>query len=159
MNHKRWLKKLSLFLDGELNETDKGKMESHLTNCPLCRQYYENWKKIQSVREQVSTIQPREEVWNHIIRNVRNETLKPLHIWEDDWLSRFIPNPVPAILTAIVVIFIVVVSQPYLQKQEAQTASMEQYLSGGIEISNGNSPDISYIIAGDIYEYGNDSNE
>jgi len=159
MMHRKWLKQLSSHLDGELSEIDTKKMEIHLSDCPVCREQFEKWKSIESAGKSTLLLKPEERIWQGIRQRINIEIEKPLHIWEDDWIFKFIPNPISAIAVAAVVVLIVFVTQPYFQNGDTQIVSVEQYLTNGTGLSNANMTDITYILAGENYENGYFAND
>ena len=142
MNHRSWSKKLSAYLDNEISEAKCRKVESHLASCDLCRANFAAWKKIHEVRNLEPILTPEPEVWQSISRRLRNDRLQPLHIWEDERLIKWLPNPVPALVTGMIVLFLVVVAQPILNTTEKTEVTVERYLTSDTELSSTNGLDI-----------------
>jgi hypothetical protein len=147
MMHRYWLKNLSAYLDNELSETKREKIELHLKNCTICQTSLSQWKKIQEIQSMEVLFQPEEQVWYFISRRLKSEPVKPLHIWEDDWFSRYLPNPITAIVTAALVLLIVLGIQPYLGPQQDTTpVTIEQYLSSSTDTSSNNGTDVVSVL-------------
>ena len=145
--HRYWLKNLSAYLDDELSETKRKKIELHLKSCNICQTRLAQWKKIQQFEDREDLLRPEEHVWYSISRRLKSEPVKPLHIWEDDWISRYLPNPISAIVTAALVILIVLGIQPYLGPQQDTTpVTIEQYLSNSVDSSGSNGVDVVSIL-------------
>jgi len=47
---------LSIYVDGELPSPWKEKMEAHLKKCPLCREKYENFKRLRELFKKDTTV-------------------------------------------------------------------------------------------------------
>jgi negative regulator of sigma E activity len=141
MKHGYWLKNLSAYLDNEVSDRKRKKIELHLADCKLCQSQLAQWKKIQEIRKTETFLYPEEQVWQAISRKMRTEPVKPLRFWEDDWISRYIPSPVSAVVTAALVVLIVLGIQPYLRPQQVQqettTVTIDQYLSTFTDSSSG----------------------
>ena len=142
MKHRSWSKNLSAYLDNEVSKTKRRKIELHLADCNLCRSKLAVWKKIHEVRNQEPLLIPEPEVWQSISRRIRSERLQPLHVWEDEWLIKWLPNPVPALVTVMVVLFLVFAAQPYLTSIEKTDISIDRYLISDTELSSTNGLDI-----------------
>ena len=141
MRHQYWLKNLSAFLDNELSGSKLNKMESHLVTCTLCQSKLTQWKKVHEIQKDGNLLQPDNRVWQGIYYRMRNEPIRPLHFWEEDWITRFIPSPVSAIAIAALVILIVLGIQPYFQPPETTPTTIEQYLTNGTGVSPSNGSD------------------
>lgn len=142
MNHKYWLKNLSIYFDNELPEPKRRKIEVHLQDCTICRDKLAAWQKIRNVQSVTPTLIPAPEVWQSISRRFRTEQPRPLHVWEDERVVRWLPNPVPAIVTGLIMLFIVVIAQPILTSAEKSDITIERYLIGDTELTSTNGIDI-----------------
>src|SRR5208283_5208889 len=107
MTHGYWLKNLSAYLDNEVSERKRKKVELHLADCKLCQSRLAHWKKIQEIRKTETFMYPEEQVWQAISRRMKVEADKPLRFWEDDWVTLYIPNPMSAVVTAALVVLVV----------------------------------------------------
>jgi len=137
MRHQYWLKNLSAYLDNELSELKLKKMESHLVACTLCQSKLTQWKKIHEIQKEQNLLQPGIRVWQGIYYRMRNEPMRPLHFWEEDWVIRYIPSPLSTIATAAVVILITLSLQPYFTSIDSNTpVSLDQYLTNGTVLSS-----------------------
>lgn len=153
MTHGYWLKNLSAYLDNEVSERKRRKVEVHLAGCELCQSHLAQWKKIQEIQNQESLLYPEEQVWQAISHRMKAEPIKPLRFWEDDWVTRYIPNPMSAVATAALVILIVLGMQPYLRPQQTQQdtttpVTIEQFLSNSTDSSSNSNTDTLAMIYG-----------
>ena len=135
MFHNYWLKSLSAYLDNELSESKKQKIQSHLKGCQICQSHLAEWEKTKVIQKGFQLIQPDEAIWYSISRQMKEKPVRPLRFWEDDWVTRYIPNPIPAIATAALVILLVIGLQPYFQTTDTSSETLEQYLSNEMDSS------------------------
>jgi hypothetical protein len=149
MKHQYWLKKLSAYLDDEISVSKRRKIELHLGECEICRSNLTLWKKIHNVRKEEPILTPDPELWQSIYYRLRSEQLQPLHVWEDERLINRLPNPVPALVSVMVVLFLVFAAQPYLTSRiesfptiEKTDISIDRYLISDTELSSTNGLDI-----------------
>ena len=63
---------LSGFLDGELDEAQQSRVDSHLSECPACRDELEKMKLLVAVTSSIRIEDPPEEVWDTFLDNVYN---------------------------------------------------------------------------------------
>jgi anti-sigma factor RsiW len=142
MNHRYWSKNLSAYLDHEISEPKRRKLESHLAECDICQTNLAVWKKIHELRNLEPILTPEPVVWQSIARSIRNDRLQPLHIWEDERILKWLPNPAPALATAMLVLFIVFAAQPFLTAAEKTEVTVDKYLTSNTELSSTNGLDI-----------------
>ncbi|MCX7918051.1 MAG: zf-HC2 domain-containing protein [bacterium] len=135
MKHQYWLKNLSAYVDNELSETKRRKIERHLSECALCRDKLTAWQKIHKVYTEESELTPEPELWQTISHRLRTEQFQPLHVWEDERILKWLPNPLPALATVVVVIFFVFIAQSYLTPGEKTDISLDSYLTKDTELS------------------------
>ncbi len=152
MKHGYWLKNLSAYLDNEVSERKRKKVELHLVDCKLCQSRLAQWEKIQEIRKTETMMYPEEQVWQAISRRMRAEPVKPLRFWEDDWITRYIPSPVSAVVMAALVVLIVMGIQPYLRPQQIQQdttpVTIDQYLSSWTDSTTSSGTDTLAMIYG-----------
>jgi anti-sigma factor RsiW len=142
MNHRYWSKLLSAYLDHEVSESKHRKIESHLAECELCRTKLTAWKKIHELRNTEPVLTPAPEVWQSISRRMEREQLQPLHVWEDERILKWLPNPAPVLATAMLVLFLVFAAQPILTAAEKSEVTVDKYLTSNTELSSTNGLDI-----------------
>lgn len=63
--------KISLYIEGESEEDDRLKIESHITECKICKQYYNEMKKILYELNNINEIDIPENLHNNIMNEVR----------------------------------------------------------------------------------------
>jgi predicted anti-sigma-YlaC factor YlaD len=147
MNHRYWSKNLSAYLDNEISESKRRKVELHLADCDLCRANLAAWKKIHELHNQEPLLTPAPVVWQLISRKIRSEKLQPLHVWEDERLIKWLPNPVPALVTVMIILLGVFAAQPILNTTiltttEKTEVTVDRYLTSDTELSSTNGLDI-----------------
>ncbi len=127
---------LSIYMDGELPSPWKEKMESHLTECSVCREKFENFKRLQELfkkdTHQRRTIVERdvpegalsfqadpealmlsskEKVWRNLESRQRfrsnRSVRRSVHVRGYDLMRRRLSVPLPAVAAAAVVIALV----------------------------------------------------
>ncbi|MFB3895026.1 MAG: anti-sigma factor [bacterium] len=142
MKHRYWSKLLSAYLDNEISESSRQKLEFHLTECDICQTKLATWKKIHEIRTTEPVLIPAPEVWESISRRMQNERLQPLHVWEDERMLKWLPNPAPALAAAMLVLFLVFAAQPLLTATEKSEVTVEKYLTSDTELSSTSGLDI-----------------
>lgn len=73
---------------------------------------------------------------------MRTKPLRPLHVWEDERLISWLPNPLPALVTVMVMVFLVMIAQPILNSSEKSEVTIDHYLTNGTELTSTNGMDI-----------------
>ena len=63
---------MSGYLDGELADDDKVRLERHLASCETCRQEFEKIKRLVNAASQFRVESPPEEVWDTFLDGVYN---------------------------------------------------------------------------------------
>lgn len=142
MKHRYWSKLLSAYLDNEVSESNRRKFELHLAECELCRTKLAAWKKIHEAKAVEPVLTPAPEVWESISRRMHQERLQPLHVWEDERILKWLPNPAPALAAAMLVLFLVFAAQPFLTSAEKSEVTVEKYLTSNTELSSTSGLDI-----------------
>jgi predicted anti-sigma-YlaC factor YlaD len=60
------------YLDNELNETDKRKLNEHLASCPVCTREMEEFKRLKVMTEGIALAEPEDRIWDQYWGNVYN---------------------------------------------------------------------------------------
>ena len=63
---------MSGYLDGELAEADKTRLDKHLASCAACRKEFEKMKRLISAATGLRVQPPPEEVWDTFLEGVYN---------------------------------------------------------------------------------------
>lgn len=142
--HQYWYKELSAYLDKELTDKKKNQFEKHLSHCSRCQYRLKNWEKNRLLYRSISKEIPSEQLWLKIEYRLKEEPVRPLPVWESDWLSRWIPNPIPSVAIAIGFLILVWLLQPYFYEPAISEISLEQYLTTGTELASINGFDLNY---------------
>lgn len=65
---------MSGYLDGELDDADTERIETHLEQCQTCRTEFEGLKQLVSASSTLTVDLPPDEVWDDFLKNVYNRT-------------------------------------------------------------------------------------
>jgi predicted anti-sigma-YlaC factor YlaD len=60
------------YLDDELNEEQKQKLNQHLTRCKQCTEELEEFKKLKAITDQVTLVEPEDRLWQDYWSGVYN---------------------------------------------------------------------------------------
>lgn len=63
---------MSGYLDGELDTSDRQRLEAHLAECGACREEFEKMKSLVSAASTIRFEDPPDEVWDTFLDNVYN---------------------------------------------------------------------------------------
>ena len=71
-NHKEIKTLIAAYLDGELEEKEKKRVEAHLSQCAQCREEYEELNQLEEVLNKMQLKKPSREVWEVYWSSVYN---------------------------------------------------------------------------------------
>jgi anti-sigma factor RsiW len=106
---------LSVYLDGELPSPWKEKMESHLSDCPRCREKLESYKRLfdesvvpseQSLEEQAAMEDAKNRVWRKLQPFIPEEDFRSMRRFQPRsgiWRKR-VSIPLPAAAAAAIIL-------------------------------------------------------
>lgn len=78
MNCRQIHRLINAFLDGELQEKDRQKLQAHLEKCFACREVYEDLKAIKSRLVRAGEVEPSDEVWEKLKSRLQDELIPRL---------------------------------------------------------------------------------
>ena len=144
---------LSDYIDGELNERLKKKVDKHLSACTECRKLYETVRMTTTnTLKQAGNVQPPEEVWQNIKGKIEQpEKESPIDIFIDRVHSLLIiRKPAFAVITAVMMIILVVgiFMRVSVNRRAALNSYLEEQVSFLNYLGNGNGTDYFYMDIG-----------
>jgi predicted anti-sigma-YlaC factor YlaD len=153
---------LTDYLDGEMNEEEKMRIEEHLARCPDCKEFSINAREtVMRLFKEPERISPPEYLWRRIKETILTEERKKVpfvaKIFERLKGLLYIPKPALAIVTVLVLIIAVgtmatirVNNQERLQAGIQEQIEYFDYLS---ESSGGTSADYSADLGTPVEQY------
>jgi hypothetical protein len=125
-------KLISLFLDGRLNESQRRKLEEHLSRCKSCKGKLSFLQSIQQKAKGIKAQEPPEEYWNTFSSRVREKLIarqeKPAFGWKQVLENVFSFSPLKVKIAAgvISVVFVFVVGKLYLEHRGEHIAPPQE---------------------------------
>jgi len=92
---------MSVYLDGELRERERQKIEDHLKICSSCAQEYEELNQLVAVVKSIDDERLPPEFWTKLVKRLEREKARSPNIF-----SRILRHPIPAIAAVILLIAI-----------------------------------------------------
>jgi len=109
---------MSAYLDGELRERERQKIEDHLKICSSCAQEYEELNQLVAVVKSIDDERLSPEFWPKLVKRLEREKARSPNIF-----SRMLRHPIPAIAAVILLIAIgFIINDFLLPKQEVVNA-------------------------------------
>lgn len=66
------------FLDGELDESERQRFQSHLDECPACTQAFEEFRHLKDVTDTITLAEPEDQIWDSYWNQVYNRVERSL---------------------------------------------------------------------------------
>ncbi len=82
-DHKEIKTLIAAYLDGELEEEEKKRVEAHLPGCEECREEYEDLNRLEEVLNKMQLKKPSQEVWEVYWSSIYNRLERRI-----GWLPR-----------------------------------------------------------------------
>jgi predicted anti-sigma-YlaC factor YlaD len=73
MTYHDWKDMMMGYLDNELDQEQKKRFEEHLKGCPDCQKELEEFKKLKSITDDVTLVEPEDKLWSDYWSNVYNK--------------------------------------------------------------------------------------
>ena len=140
------------YIDGQMEDKQKGFIDQHLAHCPACTGYLSSIKKV-TITPFVNAIKevPDQLLWARIKQNIEDdqrqqleESLKP-NFWERFRLAVHIPRPAFALATVVTMIFMIgstgqlFFSAPVVKiNGQDQVAYLSSLIDEPVDMNNGN---------------------
>lgn len=119
----RWSIELSAYWDGELADSRKEKLVAHLQECSVCREQLAFLKSTSHWIQAIPDEMPSEYLWTRIQSRLGKTSSVRVHLWEQPWVARLLPNPVQSLVVALILMVTFFSIQPFLSNIDANLST------------------------------------